>query len=70
MARREIRRSNGWKTGNGYVTTAQILAWLNIAAFVIVITALIVFAVFARDHGGFTIDPTFTPTPEPSATLF
>ena len=42
-ARREIRESGGWITGDGLVTAAKVIAWIHLALFVLVI--LIVIAV-------------------------
>jgi len=54
-ARREIRASGGWLTGDGLVTAAKVIAWANIVlcvlAVVLIVLAVGLFAVSASDLG-------------------
>lgn len=45
QAKQEIAASNGWLTGDGLVTGAKILAWVNIALSVLAVIFMIIFFV-------------------------
>ena len=36
-ADKEIKASNGWSTGSGYVTAAKVFAWINIAITILAV---------------------------------
>lgn len=52
QAKREIEASNGWVTGDGFVTASRVMGWLNIGiagAFVLIFVVLIIIgAVFGE----------------------
>lgn len=60
-AKREISQSNGWVSGEGLVTAAKVLSWINIALSVLAIVGLIAFSV-AVDNGTIDINDLVTPT--------
>ncbi|MCH1403828.1 MAG: hypothetical protein L7U50_05955 [Candidatus Nanopelagicales bacterium] len=50
-ARREILASNGWVTGTGLVTSAKIVAWINIGFWVAMTIVWIFILVIALISG-------------------
>ncbi|MCH1403631.1 MAG: hypothetical protein L7U50_04960, partial [Candidatus Nanopelagicales bacterium] len=52
-ARREILASNGWVTGTGLVTSAKIVAWINIGFWAAVTIIWIFILVIALITGAF-----------------
>ena len=48
QAKREIESSNGWVTGEGFVTASRVMGWLNIAlvgAFVLFFVVLMIIGI-------------------------
>ena len=48
QAKREIELSNGWVTGEGFVTASRVMAWLNIglwSLFALAFVAIFAFAI-------------------------
>lgn len=46
-ARKEIESSGGWKTGEGFVTAAKWIAWVNICVWAVLIVIYALFFFFA-----------------------
>ena len=46
-AKAEIDASNGWVTGDGLVTAAKVVAWINIALSIVGIVIFLLFFAFA-----------------------
>ncbi len=43
-AKREIQASQGWVTGDGMVTAAKVISWINIALTIVVVVVVIIVA--------------------------
>lgn len=43
-AKREIQASQGWVTGDGMVTAAKVIAWINIALTIVAIAVVVIIA--------------------------
>jgi hypothetical protein len=50
-AKKEIEQSGGWQTGSGFVTAAKVIAWINIAAMVLVFGTFAVVAIISVGAG-------------------
>lgn len=61
-ADKEIRASNGWSTGSGYVTAARVIAWVNIALSILAFVFFFVMAAFVATNPDLQ-DILITPTP-------
>jgi hypothetical protein len=58
-ASQRIRESQGWRTGEGFVTAARVIAWVNIAAFGALIVLMIILG--AIDGGSSSSAPALGP---------
>lgn len=64
-AKKEIAQSGGWQTGEGFVTAAKIIAWINIVFFIIFgifYIILIVFIVSTSPNTVYDVYPTYSST--------
>lgn len=66
QAKREIETSNGWVTGEGFVTASRVMGWINLGLWGLFALAMLVFFVIAIIFGETTdtiSDVTTTTTP-------
>ena len=60
-AKKEIEASGGWQTGDGFVTAAKIISWINIVFMALVFVFYIVIIIIAIAAGSTNPGPYATP---------
>lgn len=65
QAKREIETSNGWVTGEGFVTASRVMGWINLGLWGLFAVGMLVFVAIAIIFGESTTvsDVTSTTTP-------